>query len=78
MEGMITSDPLLKFLLQPKQVRTERVLRILTRQAVRAGEEFDKLTLDRMRTREGQAETMVMNREDEMDTGMQHSSSLEC
>ena len=68
MEGMITSDPLLKFLLQPEQVKTERVLRILTRQAVRAGKEFDKLTLDRMKTRQNQAEAIVMNRKVEMDT----------
>lgn len=68
MEGKIISDPLLMFLLQPDQVRKERALRILTRQAIRAANEFDNPTLARMRTREKQAETIVSDQKAEMNT----------
>ena len=63
MECKITSEPLLKFLLQTDQVRTERALRILTRQAIRSLKEPDKWMLEKMRNRLDQTESIVRDRE---------------
>jgi hypothetical protein len=68
MECKITSEPLLKFLLQTDQVRTERALRILTRQAIRSLKEPDKWMLEKMRNRLDQTESIVRDREAEMNT----------
>jgi len=59
MQTRIKSEPLLKFLLQPEQAKTERVLRILTRQARMAREENDRETLGRMKRQLDQADSTV-------------------
>ena len=65
MQTRIKSEPLLKFLLQPERAKTERVLRILTRQALMAREENDRETLGRMKRQLDQADSTVRDwRED--------------